>query len=46
MVKMGKADSLLQRFDKATEIMTSKFPEARDVIPLDKLRHTLEKRTG
>lgn len=40
-VKMGKADALASRFDKAAAVLAKISPDARDVIPIDKLRKAL-----
>ena len=44
-VKMGKADSAA-RFDRAAKLLDQVMPEAREVIPIDKLRKALEKKRG
>jgi hypothetical protein len=41
MVKMAKADDLAGRFDKASAILGKISPEAREVIPIERLRKTL-----
>ncbi len=42
-VKMGKADALASRFDKAAAALAKISPDAQDVIPLDQLRKALMK---
>jgi hypothetical protein len=40
-VKMGKADALADRFEKAASILAKVHPDAQDVIPIGKLREAL-----
>jgi hypothetical protein len=40
-VKMGKADALASRFDKAAAALAKISPDAQDVIPIGKLRDAL-----
>jgi hypothetical protein len=43
-IKMGKADSLAARFDKAAAVLAKISPDAKDVIPLDQLRRALTRK--